>query len=451
MLLVGIAGALAGLVAPSAAQVEVSAEVRDTPVEAEGPRLPLMEPRPAVHPGDPANAVVAAITRGPDGSPWHCVAHRTDDGGRSWSRHDFREMEGCVDPWVLILEDGTVLLTAIEIRSDAEGDERFNLLLFRSGDGGMTWQEPAELGRTHEHAMLVAGRGRPGEPGPPPIYLASRITAATLAGSSRHAIHLSRSLDGGRSFVERFRLIPGVRSVMPTAVVPMGDGRLAVSYRISNRDMATGEEGTLPTTPAWLLDLPEDGDGALRHRKITDGCSTGALEQAFTGYPYMAGGPGPEGRTHLYHACIRPGLQGVAVARSEDGGATWGDARSVDGLDEMSDAHARTPMVAVNGAGMVGVAWYDRRHDPDRACQDVYFTASADGGRSFSRPFRVTTETSCPGVEGNGSAGRAWPMGGDYSSLTTSPDGAFHLVWADSRSGRFRLRRAVLRVGERGG
>lgn len=52
----------------------------------------------------------------------------------------------------------------------------------------------------------------------------------------------------------------------------------------------------------------------------------------------------------------------------------------------------------------------------------------------------------CPNAPGNGRAGRSWPMGGDYSSLAAGPDGSFHLVWADSRTGHFQLRHAELRV-----
>lgn len=103
-------------------------------------------------------------------------------------------------------------------------------------------------------------------------------------------------------------------------------------------------------------------------------------------------------------------------------------------------------MLAVNRDGVVAVAWYDRRLDPEEVCQDVYLSVSEDGGATFRAPLRVTTETSCPDVPGNEGVSGSWPMGGDYSSLAAGPDGSFHLVWADSRDGRFGLRRARFRV-----
>ncbi|MDX1572274.1 MAG: hypothetical protein R3200_17465, partial [Xanthomonadales bacterium] len=66
---------------------------------------------------------------------------------------------------------------------------------------------------------------------------------------------------------------------------------------------------------------------------------------------------------------------------------------------------------------------------------------------TIGESIRVTTETSCPNAPGNGRAGaQSWNSGGDYSSLAALPDGRFAVVWADSRSGRFQLRTATIRV-----
>lgn len=41
------------------------------------------------------------------------------------------------------------------------------------------------------------------------------------------------------------------------------------------------------------------------------------------------------------------------------------------------NTHAETPAVVVNRDGVVGVAWYDTRHDRQGLCFDLYFSASA--------------------------------------------------------------------------
>ena len=160
------------------------------------------------------------------------------------------------------------------------------------------------------------------------------------------------------------------------------------------------------------------------------------MRGGFPGYPFLTA---DAERDRLYHLCVRPAFEGLTLSVTSDRGEKWSDVR-------IDSPHARTPMLAVNGAGVLGLAWYDRRNDPDGRCQDLYFTASTDLGESVLDPIRVSTETSCPDAEGNGAAGRGWPSGGDYSSLAAAPDGSFRVVWADSRDGYFRLRTAVVRV-----
>jgi hypothetical protein len=98
---------------------------------------------------------------------------------------------------------------------------------------------------------------------------------------------------------------------------------------------------------------------------------------------------------------------------------------------------------------MVGVAWWDSRNHEGTACWDIYFAASADGGKSFSPGMRVTSETFCPDTPGNvvrsrqGSGvfpvARRWRFGGDYMGITAAADGRFHLMWADSRTGVYQI------------
>ena len=106
----------------------------------------------------------------------------------------------------------------------------------------------------------------------------------------------------------------------------------------------------------------------------------------------------------------------------------------------------QTPSVAVNGEGVVGVTWYERRKEAGGECQHVYFTASLDGGKTFLPEVRVSSAPSCPATPRNGRAGTRWPAGGDYSGLVAAADGTFHVLWADSRDGIYRLRTAPITV-----
>src|SRR3712207_588288 len=106
----------------------------------------------------------------------------------------------------------------------------------------------------------------------------------------------------------------------------------------------------------------------------------------------------------------------------------------------------RTPSVAVNKDGVVGLTWYERRKEAGGECQHLYFTASLDGGKSFLPQVRVSAAPSCPDTPRNGQSAKRWPGGGDYSGLAASADGAFHALWSDSRDGIYQLRTARVQV-----
>lgn len=142
----------------------------------------------------------------------------------------------------------------------------------------------------------------------------------------------------------------------------------------------------------------------------------------------------------------RDGYDGIQLVRSEDGGVLWSEPQRVDPCRTDGGAYTRTPSIAVSPSGVVSLSWYDRADDPERKCQKILFTASIDGGETFMDPVKVPTAASCPDTERNGFAARRWSAGGDSSGLTSAADGRFHVVWADSRSGVYGLRTAVVEV-----
>jgi hypothetical protein len=150
-----------------------------------------------------------------------------------------------------------------------------------------------------------------------------------------------------------------------------------------------------------------------------------------------------------------PITSNVYVIYSDDRGERWSDPIKVNDNRKAGFKHDK-PMIAVNREGVVGVAWYDRRNDPNNKCFDVYFSASMDGGLSWLPNVRVTEVTSCSDVAGNlvpqaedkpFNVSARWPVGGDYSGIAAAPDGRFHVLWADSRTGLYQLWTAAISVG----
>lgn len=412
--------------------------VTDHPVDAATSDLPHVEPHIAADPSDPRRLLAGSIVVSPQsGGPWHCAAFFSADGGLTWRRHDFA-MERCIDPWALITADGGLVLAAIDFQLDRPEPERFRLQVYRSADDGKTWSGPEDRGGQHDHEMMIQDPGGA-------LILVSRRAIRTGEGFRRHVIDLMRAPTPEGPFEQITRLLPSNLAQTATGLVRLSDGTLVVSYIDFQRNVDDFDrQGMLRQPRAFVVRYPQGGEHFSEPLFASEGC--GATE-GFAGYPALATDQtaGPY-KDRLYHLCVRANFDGLALNVSENGGETWSDSRHIVRPTPGATRHGRTPMLAVNGDGVVAAAWYDRSHDPDRQCQDTYVSVSTDGGESFATPLRMSTQTSCPNTPGNGRAAQSWPMGGDYGSLAAAADGGFHLLWADSRSGRFQLRHTAFRV-----
>jgi hypothetical protein len=132
-----------------------------------------------------------------------------------------------------------------------------------------------------------------------------------------------------------------------------------------------------------------------------------------------------------------PSNANIFVARSTDGGNTWGPSVRVN--DDITSKHQFFPTIAVSH-GTLHVAWYDFRNSPNPGFPsatnnvlNVYYASSNTAGviyPSFSPNLKVTTvgfNPRCIGVN---------QFIGDYIELTARFDGTQHVVhiaWSDAR------------------
>jgi hypothetical protein len=128
---------------------------------------------------------------------------------------------------------------------------------------------------------------------------------------------------------------------------------------------------------------------------------------------------------------------GIWLNYSEDKGKAWSKNIRADMFLNSSASHAMIPSVAVNKNSVLGISWVDKQTDPNKT--DVYFTASRDGGNSFSHPVRVSSVSTDAKTSANADVANKFPGGGHYSAIATKQDGSFQLVWSDSRTGVFQL------------
>jgi hypothetical protein len=105
----------------------------------------------------------------------------------------------------------------------------------------------------------------------------------------------------------------------------------------------------------------------------------------------------------------------------------------------------------VNSDGIVAIAWYDARNDRSTIkgnfqCQEVFLSASLDGGTTFLPEVKVSTKPTCPAGPRNVATALRFPAGGEYMGLAASSDGSFRLLWSDSRTDIYRLYTATVSV-----
>lgn len=90
------------------------------------------------------------------------------------------------------------------------------------------------------------------------------------------------------------------------------------------------------------------------------------------------------------------GFLDLYMTRSTDGGETWSPRQRLNDDPLGNSLDQFKPWVSVNPDGVVSVAFYDRRLDPNNLNFDMYVTHSFDGGDTWTPNQRVSEVSSSP-------------------------------------------------------
>jgi hypothetical protein len=128
----------------------------------------------------------------------------------------------------------------------------------------------------------------------------------------------------------------------------------------------------------------------------------------------------------------------IVVTGSPDGGRTWSPAVAATPTD---DVIYFQPNLTVDQSGRVAISAFALVNGR----VDVVLLVSAPGTLQFAAPQRLTTAAFDPANSPTKAGGKhgAWWIG-DYQGIT-SGDGAFHVVWNDTRTGKLDLFAATVR------
>jgi hypothetical protein len=428
-------------------QIEVGANVRVS-----NTLRPYVEPYIAANPRNPQNIVIATSEVIHDKGIF-ARAFYTIDGGETWSLAELPVEPGMLtnaavtelDSWLAFAPDGTPFYSTLADINFQGRDSEF-LLVWRSQDGGRTWQGPAVTpSRTFDAPHITATM----KGSQPQVYVSVGVMGSDPlfmpGGPATWGVAVLRSDDGGVSF-KRTAFIShdqlnhnGLNPVVlldGSVLVPFNDYTphpTRVPVKVSRIYVVRSEDGGQTFSLPWLVtEIPRVFPDRPRFAQDS---SAGK----FRGRIYVVwNGEAGEQRN-------------VSVAYSTDDGKFW--SRPVTfRAPNAGPAHQTTLAVAQDGT--IGIAWLQHELTNPR-CYRIHFAASTDGAATFSQPASVSEKVSCPDTKANKETtfprenqsvlGR-WVRGGDYIGLAAAPDGSFHVVWTDSRDEVFQTYTARIQV-----
>jgi hypothetical protein len=352
------------------------------------------------------------------------------DRGATWT--NTLTIPVAVDPSCAIGLDGAAFAASVHDLADEKGTPV--LSVYRSGDGGRTWQA-----------------SRVGVEAPPidRAYLTVDDTDSAFRKNVYvHAYRYSRtppaavlffpSGDEGRSFEKMLVdeaatfakpwFFPGNGAVgkdgtFYALMAEMDDSKRNMSYRTDAASVPVGENAEL------RVYVSRDGG-----KTLTPGGKVGGAYYDWRvpqiSMPSLAVDRS-KGRFSNRLYAVWPDARyehrtQILFAASTDHGRTWSAPAVVE--RDGSANNSFMPVVAVNRKGVVGVSWYDRRNNPDNLGYYVRFAASLDGGKSWLPSVRVSSAAQVSDDDTRKNSG-------DTAGLTADAEGVFHPVWIDNRTG----------------
>jgi BNR repeat protein len=316
---------------------------------------------------------------------------RSEDGGKTWSQSDTPvDASGqAFSPQAAWNGDGSLVVVWADER---RGGGRFDIYARRSPDGGKTWESEQLLSRFPDKL--------PRDAYAQPTLLSDgqdRLWAVWFGLRTNHSsLYLTRSTDSGRSWTDPVALTGDSVSVFGQQLVGVGDRMLLVwhdkrtgydrLYAVSSTDA-----GATWTAPIEIDGLPADSPANAIAASVL---------------------PGPGGEALVAWQDERNGRTDIFLARSADGGRTWGEAQRMD-MDEPGTAYSRFPKLARAKDGRVALVWEDDRS----GFEAVYLRVRGTGERPEWAP-EILVSSPAP------KRGARLPQ-----LLWGGVDGVLHIAW----------------------
>jgi len=292
----------------------------------------------------------------------------SEDGGASWTfpgvltPGTFRS-----DPVIDVDNSGNFYYDSLQ------GD--FDVDVFKSFDGGVTWGSPVPAFGGDKNWMVV---DRSGGAGDGHVY-----GNWQLAGGCCGLDTFTRSTDGGQSF-ETPVLIDSIPVLGTMSVGPDGEVYVTGSGAVDPGNfLARSDDAQFAQlTPTWLSSsVPLGGDIAFGGAPNPGGLMgqvNVSADPSSPGTVYVLSSVDPSGSDPL----------DVHLARSVDGGESWVGPLAVVEADQ--EAWQWFGTLSVSPEGRLDVVWNDTQNTGDDEISELYYAFSNDGGDRWSTPATVS-------------------------------------------------------------
>jgi hypothetical protein len=401
------------------------------------PILARNSPSVAVNPTQRTNMVVVDRVDRPD---YTAGVHVTNNGGGNWQDVGLKLPSGnkgkLFAPAAAYDAKGTLYVSYVTLSGPGNSPDSF--WLARSGDGGLTFDEPSAIAGPFTFQTSLAVDQKTGRVFA--SWLQSNPTATMCLlcfAQTGLPVMVTHSDDSGRSWSPPAQVSdPGRARVGAPALAVDADGNPSVLYYDYGSDRVDWENTDGTYDGKFTLVLARSTDKGLRFEpgRVVDAdiVPTGRFLVYLPVSPAFA--IGKNGHVVAAWADGRSGDADILLRRSTDGGRTWSKPVQVNRGTKGDGVPQDLPAVGVAPGGRIDVAYYDRTLDRRGTTADVLLASSRDGGASFSKTVRVNTQSSNRRVGPDGSPFSKEADFGTRIAVASLPGGAV-AVWTDTRNG----------------
>ncbi len=353
---------------------------------------------------DPTDSRFLVLANRLDAPDFSCALHVSGDGGQGWTSTLPLPtlppgVDKCYAPEVAF--DGNGALHYLFVGLAGAGNEPVGAFLTSSTDRARTFTPPRQVLGPLNFSVRMAVDPTVGKLGRMHLVWLHASSDPPLGGFGPppNPILAAHSDDGGITFTEPVQVSDPTRSLVVAPALALGPNRsVHVGYFDLEEDVIDyrGLEGST-WNGTWSLVVSSSVDGGRKFEQgvVVDDAVTPAerVMLIFTMPPAALVAHGQ--RVCAAWTDARNGDADAVLRCSDDRGRSFGGALHRLNDDPVGNGRRQyLPQLSVSPEGRVDAVFFDRRHDPRDIHNDVFYTFSTDGIRSFAPNLRLTRASS---------------------------------------------------------